>query len=157
MAFDRDALKQKLEDARYKAEGVLSGITPEQKKTFLRLGIMGGVLVVLLAAGAIFVWGGGPSRRDFDRAAQASAKSLTLAETVRDRLASQSEFENVYVSAVAIGGDDGETLMVYGSVPTSTAMESLRRTIEQNAPGANVEWRIGVVAPGDALEPEAGG
>ncbi|MFG0286274.1 MAG: hypothetical protein ACF8R7_17820 [Phycisphaerales bacterium JB039] len=156
MQLDRDALRQKLEDARYRVEGVFGGMDPERRKLAIRLGIMGSLLVVLLLVGVTFAWRGAGGGGRFERAVAASDQTQSLAETVRGRLAGRPEFAEISVNAVAIGGDSADRLMVYGGVPSTEAMEELRATIESAAPGTAVDWRVGVVRPGDRLEPEGG-
>ena len=150
MELDRDALRQKLEDVRYRVEGVFGGMDPEKRKLAIRLGIMASVLVVLALIGAIFVWGGGPSG-SFEEARVASAQTQTLADTVRSRLSGRSEFVDISINAVAVSGDDTEQLLVYGSVPSQDAWNALRDAIESAAPNTPVELRVSVVRPGDQL------
>lgn len=158
--MDRDALKQKLEDARYKADGALGAwraVDEDRRKFVIRLAIMSGVLVVLLIVGAIFVWrpgagGGGEFQQGGVR--QVSDESRTLAETIRSQFAGRPEFSEVTITAVAITGDKDEYLMVYGGVPSQEAMDQLRETIETTAPNVRVDWRITVVDPAGRLEPD---
>jgi hypothetical protein len=154
---DRDALKQKLEDARYKAEGALGAwrtVDEDRRKIIIRLGIMSGVLLVLLVIGVTVVWrpfaGGGG---DLQQARTVSAESRSLADSVRSRLASRPEFSEVTITAVAITGDEDEYLMIYGGVPSQQAMDQLRETIETTAPNVRVDWRISVVDPAGSLDP----
>ena len=156
--MDRDALKQKLEDARYKAEGALGAwrtVDEDRRKIIIRLGIMGGVFLVLLVVGVTVVWrpfaGGGG---DFQQARTVSAESRSLADSVRSQLAGRPEFSEVTITAVAITGDDDEYLMVYGGVPSREAMDQLRETIGTTAPNVRVDWRISVVDPAGSLDPD---
>ena len=155
MDLDRDALRQKLEDARYRVEGVFGGMDPEKRKFVIRLGIMGSILIVLVLVGTIFVWGGGGGG-SFERAVVASAETRTLADTVSERLAGKPQFSEILISAVAVSGDDTEQLMISGGVPSIEALEELRSTIEKETPGVQLTWRVAVVRPSDRLEPEGG-
>lgn len=157
--MDRDALKQKLEDARYKAQDAVSNwraVDENRRQFIIRLGIMGGVLLVLLIVGAIFVWSPGGGGGDFQQARQVSEQGRTLESRVRSQVTSRPEFSEVTVTAVAITGDKDEYLIVYGAVPSQEAMDQLRETITSAAPNTRVDWRISVVDPAGIMEPEGG-
>jgi hypothetical protein len=156
---DRDALKQKLEDARYKAEGALGSwrtVDEDRRKVIIRLGIMGSVLFVLLVIGVFVVWrpfAGGGGAGEFQQARQVSDESRSVADSIRSQLGGRPEFSEVTITPVAITGDEDEYLMVYGGVPSQQAMDELRETIESAAPNLRVDWRITVVDPAGRLDP----
>ncbi len=153
MAIDRDALKRKLEDARYRSEGFLRDIDPEKRRLYLRLGIMGSGLVVLFLVGILFVWTGGPPDDGFASARTVSDEGRSLADGVRRQLEGRPEFEGIIISPVAITGETDEYLMIYGGVPSQEAMDELRRTVEEAAPRTRVDWRIAITPPDEQLEP----
>jgi hypothetical protein len=157
MSLDRDALKQRSEDARYRAEALLGAVEPEQRKLFLRLSVLGGALLVLLAVGAIFFWRAGPTRRTVRPTRQISAQRQSLAEQIRQLCAERPEFAGVTIHAVGSAGDSEEYLLAYGSVPTADAMEQLRQVVEEAATATRVEWRVGVVPPDGRTAPAPGG
>lgn len=157
--MDRNALKQKLEDARYKADGALGAwraVDEDRRKVIIRLAIMSSVLLALLIVGATVVWRPGARGGGFQQggARQVSDESRSLADTLSSQLATRPEFSEVTITAVAITGDKDEYLMVYGGVPSQEAMDQLRETIETAAPNLRVDWRISVVDPAGRLEPD---
>lgn len=156
--MDRDVLKQKLEDARYKAEGALSAwhaLDEDRRRIIIRLSAMGSVLVALLLVGAAFFWRPFADRpRDYQQARTVSDASRSMADRVRLRLAGRPEFDGITVTAVATTGDENEFLMVYGRAPSQEAMDELRETVDAIAPGVRVDWRITVASPAGALDPD---